>query len=89
MDLNIQRIYTIILKKEAPGFLFDNPGREWDGFVLFTDGSAEFWDRAGQVHPCGKGSLLLLRKDMPYTIFSREGCAYVTAAYDFSPDTDI
>lgn len=88
MDLNIQRIYTIIHKKEAPGFLFDNPGREWDGFVLFTDGLAEFWDAAGQRHLCGKGTLLLLRKDTAYTIFSREGCAYVTAAYDFSQDTD-
>lgn len=88
MDLNIQKIYTIIHKKEVPGFFFDNPGREWDGFVLFTDGFAEFWDAAGQVYPCKKGSLILMRKDMVYTIFSREGCAYVTAAYDFSQAPD-
>ena len=41
-DLNIDTIYTVIYKEELPYFRFDNPGRDWDGFVLFTDGAARF-----------------------------------------------
>jgi len=84
LHLNLDTIYTLIYKKEAPYFRFNNPGREWDGFVLFTDGTALFSDCENEGTPCRRGTILLLRRDHPYSIFSREGCAYVTSAFDFS-----
>ena len=84
-DLNIDTIYTVIYKEELPYFRFDNPGRDWDGFVLFTDGAARFTLAGQESRLCEKGTLLLLRKGDCYSLFSPDGCAYITSAFDFSP----
>lgn len=85
LQLNLDRIYTLIYKKEPPYFRFHNPGREWDGFVLFTEGTASFSDASHRETLCTPGTVLLLRQGHPYEIFSLQGCAYVTSAFDFSP----
>ena len=85
LNFNIDTIYTVIYKKEPPCFRFDNSGRDWDGFVLFTEGNAVFISRDGQRISCTRGTLLLLRRSTVYSIFSREGCGYITSAFDFSP----
>lgn len=84
LHLNLDTIYTLIYKKEPPYFRFNNPGREWDGFVLFTDGTALYSDSSNNETACRRGTILLLRKGHPYSIFSLAGCAYVTSAFDFS-----
>lgn len=85
LNFNIDTIYTVIYKREPFDFRFDNPGRDWDGFVLFTGGNAVFSTNDGRQVSCARGTLLLLRRHDVYSILSSDGCDYITSAFDFSP----
>ena len=41
-DFFIGRIYTVVRKTEKECFNFENGSREWDGFVLITEGEGIF-----------------------------------------------
>lgn len=82
LDFYISDIYTIIQKREIGDFHFVNPRRQWDGFVLFTDGNGTFYDRKGDVYSFSKGTLLPLKKGDRYEIHSIGSCCYITSAYD-------
>jgi len=85
MDLNIDGISIIIHKREPDGFHFHNREKESDGFVLFTDGEVHFTYRGKAPVLLKKGDLLLLRKGDEYRFSGSGPCAYVTAAFTFSP----
>lgn len=83
--LLIDPIHIIIEKCEPQPFAFRNARRPWDGFVLITDGSGQYWDRGGAPHPIVPGSLMLLRRDDDYRMQVPAPCAYITSAFDFAP----
>lgn len=85
MELNIDDIRIIIRKKEPAGFAFATSGRQADGFVLFTDGNATLIREGEEAEFLGKGDLALFRKGDRYRFSAQKPCAYVTAAFTFSP----
>lgn len=84
MDLNVGNIEIIVHKKEETVFDFHNPGKDTDGFVLFTDGTVGFFQPGKPKLSAEKGDLILLRKGSEYRFRSEGPCAYVTAAFSFS-----
>jgi len=82
LDFYISDIYTIIQKREIGDFHFVNPRRQWDGFVLFTEGQGIYCDRKGDRYSFSKGTLLPLKKGDRYEIHSIGSCCYITSAYD-------
>lgn len=85
MDLNIDDIRIVIQKKEPAGFAFATSGRQADGFVLFTDGSATLIREGEGPEFLEKGDLVLFRKGDRYRFSAKDPCTYVTAAFTFSP----
>lgn len=85
-DFFIGRIYAIVKKTEACEFYFDNKSREWDGFVLLTEGEGVFIDEQGNVKNYSAGDVVLLGRGHPYKIHLPNGGSYITSALDIHFD---
>lgn len=83
-EFDIRKIYMIAGKTESERFVFRNDCREWDGFVLFTNGVGSYIDANQTVHAIKRGSLVLLNKNDCYAFDTVGSCSYITAAFDFS-----
>ena len=84
LDYDIAEIECILEKKEAPGFIFSNPNRKWDGIVHFTSGSAKLSiEGVGDFH-LNKGDTAVFLKGDKYTFYSEKGCSYITSGYFFT-----
>ena len=79
-DFFIGRIYAIVKKTEACEFYFDNKSREWDGFVLLTEGEGVFIDEQGNVKNYSAGDVVLLGRGHPYKIHLPNGGSYITSS---------
>ena len=88
-DINIDSIRIIAKKTEAEVFDFHNPNKAEDGFVLFTEGSIDFFYGDSPPVKLSTGDLVLLKKHDRYRFICKNGCTYVTAAYTFSRNSDI
>ena len=86
-DFRIDQIYIIVVKNENANFFFENPARQWDGFVLFTAGEGTFTAPDGTVHPFTRGTLTPFHRDDHYSFSASAPCSYVTSAFDFSDDS--
>lgn len=85
-DFFIGRIYTVVKKTEDEGFQFENRSREWDGFVLLTDGEGTFVDDKGNIQSCLPGDVVLLGRGYHYHINLPKGGSYITSAFDIHFD---
>ena len=81
-DFFIGRIYTVVRKTENECFLFENSSREWDGFVLLTEGEGTFVDDKGNTYPYLPGDVVLLGRGYHYNIKLSKGGSYITSAFD-------
>jgi AraC-like DNA-binding protein len=84
LDINIDKIYTIVHKKEIGDFNFVCHSRQWDGFVLFTEGSGYYINRRGERRTFAVGTLLLLNEKDRYETHSNGSCSYITSAFDMN-----
>ena len=85
-DFFIGRIYTVVRKIENECFQFENGSREWDGFVLLTDGEGTFIDDKGNTYPFLSGDVVLLGRGYHYNINLPKGGSYITSAFDIHFD---
>ena len=85
-DFFIGRIYTVVKKTENECFKFENRSREWDGFVLLTDGEGTFVDDKGNTYPYLPGDVVLLGRGYHYHINLPKGGSYITSAFDIHFD---
>ena len=81
MQFDISNIYTVVLKEESDTFDYSCRARQWDGFVLFTNGSGIFVCE-NTSYPLESGSLVLLRRGDCYRFLVPAPCSYITAALD-------
>ena len=72
-DINI--IKTLTHKTEKPGFYFNRQFREWDGFILLTDGNADFEKHNNKKLNLYKGDIVFHHKGDRYAIKSKNGLA--------------
>ena len=87
IDIAVESIRIVAFKREQDRFEFENKGKRGDGFVLFTEGVGSYFDGTGREYAVSAGTLVLLRDGARYR-FSCGPCAYVTAAFFFSPVSD-
>ncbi|MBQ8147038.1 MAG: helix-turn-helix transcriptional regulator [Clostridia bacterium] len=81
-DFFIGHIYTVVKKTEDIDFSFENMARDWDGFVLLTEGEGKFVDEQGNVENFMPGDIVLLRRGYHYQIRLPYGGSYITSALD-------
>ena len=80
-DFYIGNIYIIAKKQEPRGLVFENPSREWHGFVLIISGEGSFFGPRGEERISG-GDLILLGRGCRYGIRLANGSEYITSAFD-------
>lgn len=86
LQLDITNIQIIVHKKESEGFVFDNPRREFDGFIMFTSGNGYVTAPNGKCYEVSKGDMVLANSGDNYKIEFKQPCSYVTSG--IALDTD-
>lgn len=84
---DIDKIYTLVHKCEKNNFHYNCLSRQWDGFVMVTEGEGVFLQGNTEKH-IFKGDIIYLRKDERYTITSNKSFSYYTSAFDFADKSD-
>lgn len=88
ISFDIKNIYTLVHKKEDKNFYYKNPSRLWDGFILVTDGEVNFKSKNKPLQTVKKGGIIFLCHEQEYYVESKNGCSYITTAYDFTSDSE-
>lgn len=78
LSFDINEITTITEKHEPPMFEFKNPNRPIDGFVLFTEGEAEFLMKGQDAITVKRGDFIIFRQGDKYSFFAKNACSYIT-----------
>lgn len=88
-ELDIKDIQIIVHKKESENFIFNNPEREFDGFVMITSGNGIFTDPQRVRHTISKGDMIIANFKDKYTIEFDEPCSYVTTGLTLDTDKTL
>ncbi len=87
ISFDIKNIYTLVEKQEDKNFYYKNESRLWDGFILVTDGEVDFKTKKQALQTVEKGGIIFLSRGEEYYVKSKNGCSYITTAYDFTSDS--
>ena len=88
-ELDITDIQIIVHKTETADFRFENPKREFDGFVLVTSGNGTVKDAQGAVFSLEKGDMLIISEGDRYSLFFEVPCSYVTSGLTLVTDKSL
>lgn len=86
VGINVEDISIVAEKFEQESFDFMNPCREYDGFVLITDGHGYAVNGNGERFSVESGDMLILNRNDSYEIHCQSDCSYITSAYSLSFD---
>lgn len=88
-ELDITDIQIIVHKSEVNNFVFENPKREFDGFVLITSGNGTVKDALGNAFAIEKGDVLLMNEGDKYSLHFDSPCSYVTSGLTLVTDKGL
>jgi len=88
-ELDITDIQIIVHKKENANFVFRNPEREFDGFIMITSGKGTVTDPEGARHMISKGDMIIANFGDRYMLEFEEPCSYVTSGLTLNTDKTL
>ena len=87
--LDIEDIQIIVSKREESNFVFNNPKREFDGFVLITSGNGYVTDSKGKVYTISEGDMIFVNKNDRYSIGFDGVGSYVASGLSLNTDKKL
>lgn len=87
--LDITNIQIIAYKTEGKNFVFDNPKRAFDGFVMITSGKGFVTGTDGVRHSITKGDMIIVNLGDSYKIEFEEPCSYITSGLTIVTDKKL
>jgi len=87
--LDITNIQIIVHKSEEKNFVFDNPKRAFDGFIMITSGNGFISDSNGIHHKISKGDMVITNLGDKYKIEFEEPCSYITSGLTIVTDKKL